>query len=1146
MTVANNDYFTDWVQANGANKNFSYDFTVFTDSSLTVEVRAGLDGAITQYTDNFNMYPAADFGSGYVQYPVTGAAISAGNWVRIVRQVTYTQLTEIGREGAFHPDIHERAFDNLTLQTQQLAGLLDRAVLVPVGQQGPTVDDITAAEGYAEEAKDARDEAQDIADSIITTINPYLATKLQTLAVDGQLEYDLLSPVPAVDGHLHLNVYIGGRIQPKDGEAYTITAGGTKILFSEEIEPTVDLYADGALIYGVGASVTDKTVFNSVAEFINAVIPATISTVRIAGWFGPGDMGEHDVTRIDTPNPVMSYHKQSSGGDWWEPINNRPMRAEIFGGFPHIVGDEDTLAWYDAIDGDIRFPHFQLNDMLIRLLKARGLWDKASFILNTGQHTQQAGLLDMKNPTRSATVVGTVTHSAGEGISGDGVTGYLVLPPMNELFTRDSAALFLASNPGTTSGTLVSSEGGVAAGISINPSSGTSVIQRFCSGTATSPAKAFRRAFLTLNRLDATGHYYYEEGYQQGGQQAAPSTALTADPIWIFRSSTAYQNDLVRMFISFNEALTEQEVDDLDAILDWYLTLLPSSLDKGPLCEEIGFTPRCTDAERTAAMYTAYEFAKRKGDKVRLHYGTYLMDNIFPGFTSSVETEGIDRYNSIIRHANSVNKEIPLCAPTHYKGGECLFFIHKVMLDGAAAARGITDAGIQRPGGSAISTNGSQQGAIADFCVFDPVLHSLDYSNTGEVVAGRRYYAYNASKERRVVGIPSENISIRDGIMFNCSDDHGTSHYSRGGPLGIISNIKAFFTSGRHSTPRVSCGWEADDGSENFRIFGLYARGLSTAAGAKNHTGNPGPRDITFTDVESRMCGRTIWFQDGNEEGVGNLHATRFKTRKPFAISDDIVEISGAFVRGVSHFSLTNFDIEAQGGETFLRPAIEVQNNAKHGLIQGGVINNWKGMNDIGVGGIHSGETVRLTSSTAYINCRDFSILGAGERGFFDSGSAFSDASGITISGLGVSGSIGFQQSGATNASRRGIHIIDDYSAGVSGFETPIGAPSAITYTIAGGVLTILDQLPQQQLVLVAGEGGLADSLTTINGLTPGDTIIIRPADTTTDITVKHGTGNLFLTGLADIVLTNRNDAIHFVCESNNTLSMIGGGNNQA
>lgn len=138
MTVVTTTFYTDWVAADGFNKNWSYDFTIFNLDDVIVQVRDGTDDStIVEYTSGASLVPNDDtFEGGYVVYPVSGLALANTKQVRLVREVPYTQSTEIGREGVFSPIIHERAFDKLTMLVQQLYNATQRAILVPLGSLG--------------------------------------------------------------------------------------------------------------------------------------------------------------------------------------------------------------------------------------------------------------------------------------------------------------------------------------------------------------------------------------------------------------------------------------------------------------------------------------------------------------------------------------------------------------------------------------------------------------------------------------------------------------------------------------------------------------------------------------------------------------------------------------------------------------------------------------------------------------------------------------------------------------------------------------------------------------------------------------------------------------------------------------------------
>lgn len=123
MTVYSTTFETDWVATDGIRKDFNYDFTVFLVTDFYILRKVGLSGEEIRVDSGFTMTPTnSAMAGGKVTYPSSGAAIAAGSYIKLVREVDYTQTQKIGNEGPFRPDIHERAFDRLTQQTQQLAG----------------------------------------------------------------------------------------------------------------------------------------------------------------------------------------------------------------------------------------------------------------------------------------------------------------------------------------------------------------------------------------------------------------------------------------------------------------------------------------------------------------------------------------------------------------------------------------------------------------------------------------------------------------------------------------------------------------------------------------------------------------------------------------------------------------------------------------------------------------------------------------------------------------------------------------------------------------------------------------------------------------------------------------------------------------
>lgn len=206
MTINTQQFFTDWYTANGANKNWGFDFTIQRLGDAYVQVRNDTTGVITDYDSGFNIiWSSPDLSMGTVVYPASGAAVAAGNSVRVVRDVPYTQPIQISREGAFDPQLHEQALDRLSMQIQQVFNATERAIRVPLGESGltlapgiadgrvliksgaeliagPTADEVSNAQGYA---NDAQASANAAAASVIAAGN---WTELARLWAESPLE----------------------------------------------------------------------------------------------------------------------------------------------------------------------------------------------------------------------------------------------------------------------------------------------------------------------------------------------------------------------------------------------------------------------------------------------------------------------------------------------------------------------------------------------------------------------------------------------------------------------------------------------------------------------------------------------------------------------------------------------------------------------------------------------------------------------------------------------------------------------------------------------------------------------------------------------------------------------------------------------
>jgi len=106
----------------------------------------------------------------------------------------------------------------------------------------------------------------------------------------------------------------------------------------------------------------------------------------------------------------------------------------------------------------------------------------------------------------------------------------------------------------------------------------------------------------------------------------------------------------------------------------------------------------------------------------------------------------------------------------------------------------------------------------------------------------------------------------------------------------------------------------------------------------------------------------------------------------------------------------------------------------------------------------------------------------------------------------------------------------------VLGHDTANG----VTVTIAGDAITYVNSYCN-----VATEGGAAsDNLATINGGRIGSVLVLRVALQAQPVTVKHGTGNIWLTGKSDFTLNSNKDILVLFNTDGSTWVQIGGGDN--
>lgn len=105
--------------ANGSNRNWTYDFKVAEVGDVVLWV-FDASGALTEVNSSlFTVSALDDNAGGTIVYPIAPtAALPTGNTVYVVRKTVLKQPSSFRNQGAFFPEMHDKALDRLVMMIQ--------------------------------------------------------------------------------------------------------------------------------------------------------------------------------------------------------------------------------------------------------------------------------------------------------------------------------------------------------------------------------------------------------------------------------------------------------------------------------------------------------------------------------------------------------------------------------------------------------------------------------------------------------------------------------------------------------------------------------------------------------------------------------------------------------------------------------------------------------------------------------------------------------------------------------------------------------------------------------------------------------------------------------------------------------------------
>ncbi|HII2802654.1 TPA: phage tail protein [Escherichia coli] len=345
---------------NGVTTTFPYTFRIFQKSDLVVQV-VDLNENITELIldTDYIVTGAGGYNGGNI---ILSKALVSGYQISISRELPVTQETDLRNQGKFFAEVHEDAFDKLTMLIQQVRSWFSLALRKP----SFVANYYDALNNYIRNLRDPST-PQDAATK--NYVDTQLSSNLGcTLRVQEQIPQlpdaaSRANKMPAFDNDGNPIVVL-----PPSGSASDVLIELAKPTGSDLVgygSQTVKATLDS--LNSMREELLDKTGFNALGRFLN------LSELRS---HVPSSSGE--IVYVASSASATAAEKHYGGG-YFQSFDNTVSPLTDDGGIV-IVPSTGTLAW--------RRINFTAYDMQFWGVKPDGVTDNASAIINAVQYAK--------------------------------------------------------------------------------------------------------------------------------------------------------------------------------------------------------------------------------------------------------------------------------------------------------------------------------------------------------------------------------------------------------------------------------------------------------------------------------------------------------------------------------------------------------------------------------------------------------------------------------------------------------------------------------------------------------------------------------------------------------------------------------------